>query len=53
RAGEILSAPDAIRSLPACPQPLAGQAGAQSQLANSFSALQMALNQLSQLLMSR
>ncbi|MBI2097916.1 MAG: hypothetical protein HYT46_03230 [Candidatus Vogelbacteria bacterium] len=48
RAGEILSAPDAIRSLPACPQPLAGQAGAQSQLANALSALSSLLQTLQQ-----
>lgn len=50
RAGELLAAPDAIRSLPACPAPIT-LISSQSQLANTLSALQTAISQLKQLIL--
>ncbi|MFH1170912.1 MAG: hypothetical protein V1704_05120, partial [Candidatus Vogelbacteria bacterium] len=52
RAGELMSAPDRVVRLPACPAPL-GVKTNQNQLANIFSTLREVLEVWSQLLMSR
>jgi uncharacterized repeat protein (TIGR02543 family) len=53
RANELLSAPDRVIRLPACPSTSLGASPNQNQLANVFSTLRQALEVWSQLLISR